>query len=173
MNFGTCLGFFTPCFRSLLAYSYSSSNLGGTVSKYLLDLAKSLWMWCLERNIHIIVQHQPERNNRYGVSDNERSVRLAAESCETQQDLTPFRSHRDGFVRISSNGAVPSLFQLAAGSVCSGNRFLPAGQVSNQGVCQPTLESDRSGTVQSTNGQGSHCSGGTSLEDTPMVATPY
>ena len=40
----------------------------------------------------------------------------------------------------------------------------------NQGVCQPTLESDRSGTVQSTNGQGWHCSGGTGLEDTTMVS---
>ena len=35
------------------------NNLGGTVSKELVDLAKSLWMWCLERNIHIIAQHLP------------------------------------------------------------------------------------------------------------------
>ena len=33
------------------------NNLGGTVSKELVDLAKSLWMWCLERNIHITAQH--------------------------------------------------------------------------------------------------------------------
>ena len=55
----------------------------------------------------------PERNSRCGVSDYDRSVRLAAESCDIQQDHTPFRSHRDGFVRISSDGTVPSLFQLA------------------------------------------------------------
>ena len=29
----------------------------------LVDLAKSLWMWCLERNIHIIAQHLPGVQN--------------------------------------------------------------------------------------------------------------
>ena len=62
-----------------------------------------------------------------------------------------------------------SLFQLAARSLCSSNRCIPAGLVSNQGVCKPAVEPDRSGSVQSTDGQGSHCLGGTSLEDTAMV----
>ena len=35
------------------------NNLGETVSPELVDLAKSLWMWCLERNIHITAQHLP------------------------------------------------------------------------------------------------------------------
>jgi hypothetical protein len=39
------------------------ANLGGTISKELVDLAKSLWMWCLERNIHIIAQHLPGVQN--------------------------------------------------------------------------------------------------------------
>ena len=39
------------------------NNLGGTVSKVLVDLAKSLWMWCLERNIHIMAQHLPGVQN--------------------------------------------------------------------------------------------------------------
>jgi hypothetical protein len=75
----------------------------------------------------------PERNSRCGVSDYDR---LAAESCDIQQDHTSFRSHRDGFVRISSDGSVPSLFQLAARSLCSGNRCLPAGLVS-KGYANP------------------------------------
>ena len=40
------------------------NNLGGTVSKELVDLAKSLWMWCLERNIHITAQHLPGVQNK-------------------------------------------------------------------------------------------------------------
>ena len=28
------------------------NNLGGTVSPELVELAKNLWMWCLERNIY-------------------------------------------------------------------------------------------------------------------------
>ena len=39
------------------------NNLGGTVSKELVDLAKSLWMWCLKRNIHIIAPHLPGVQN--------------------------------------------------------------------------------------------------------------
>ena len=39
------------------------NNLGGTVSKELVDLAKGLWMWCLERNIHITAQHLPGVQN--------------------------------------------------------------------------------------------------------------
>ena len=29
------------------------------MSHNLTNLAKNLWMWCLERNIHIIAQHLP------------------------------------------------------------------------------------------------------------------
>ena len=32
---------------------------GGTVSKELVALTRDLWMWCLERNIHIQAQHLP------------------------------------------------------------------------------------------------------------------
>jgi hypothetical protein len=39
------------------------NNLGGTVSPELVDLAKTLWMWCLERNIHITAQHLPGAQN--------------------------------------------------------------------------------------------------------------
>ena len=33
------------------------NNLGGTVSQEPIALAKELWMWCLERKIHISSQH--------------------------------------------------------------------------------------------------------------------
>ena len=35
------------------------NNQGGTVSKTLVTLTRDLWMWCLERNIHIQAQHLP------------------------------------------------------------------------------------------------------------------
>lgn len=35
------------------------NHLGGTISRDLVKLTKNLWMWCLERNIHITVQHLP------------------------------------------------------------------------------------------------------------------
>ena len=36
-----------------------------------------------------------------------------------------------------SDSSVPKLFQLVARSLCSSNRCIPAGLVSNQGVCEP------------------------------------
>ena len=37
--------------------------MGGTVSAQLVALARSLWMWCLERNIHITAQYLPGVQN--------------------------------------------------------------------------------------------------------------
>ena len=39
------------------------NHLGGTVSKELVNLTKDLWMWCLEKNIHITAQHFPGAQN--------------------------------------------------------------------------------------------------------------
>ena len=36
---------------------------GGTVSEELVNLIKDLWLWCLERNIHITAQHLPGAQN--------------------------------------------------------------------------------------------------------------
>ena len=53
-------------------------------------------------------------------------VRLAAESGDIQQEIAHFQSHRSGHVCIMSDSSVPSLFQLAARSLCSSNRCIPA-----------------------------------------------
>ena len=39
------------------------NNMGGTVSPELVALARSLWMWCLERNIHTTAQYLPGVQN--------------------------------------------------------------------------------------------------------------
>ena len=98
-----------------------------------------------------------ECNSRCRVLDYDRLVRLAGESSDIQHHSTHLWSHRNGHVCITSDSSVPSLFQLAARSFCSGNRCASAGLVSNQGVRQPTLESVRSSSVQSTEGPGQHC----------------
>ena len=50
------------------------NNLGGTISKDLLELAKNLWMWCLKKNIHITAQHLPGILNE--VADTESRVMI-------------------------------------------------------------------------------------------------
>ena len=39
------------------------NNQGGTVSEELVHLTRDLWMWCLERNIHIHAQYLPGHLN--------------------------------------------------------------------------------------------------------------
>ena len=106
-----------------------------------------------------------------GVSDGGGSVRLEAESSPVQEDYQSLWSNRSGPICISSDRTVPSLFQLAARSICSGNRCLPAGLVSDTGLCQPALEYDRTGPIPGPSTAGVHCSRGTSVEDTTMVPT--
>ena len=77
--------------------------------------------------------------------------------------------NRSGPICILSDRTVPSLFHLAARSICSSNRCLPAGLVSDTGLCQPTLEYDRIGPIPGPSTAGMHCSSGTSVEDKTMV----
>ena len=111
-----------------------------------------------------------ECDSRCGVSDYDRQVRLAAKPSHIRQDCRPVRSSESGPVCLTSDRTMPSLFQLAARSLCSGNRSLSAGLVSDQGVCQPPMEPDRPSSVQSTDGEGTDCASGTCLEDTAMVS---
>ena len=48
------------------------NNRGGTVSPELMTLSRDLWMWCLERNIHITAQHLPGALNQ--IADKESRV---------------------------------------------------------------------------------------------------
>ena len=53
------------------------NNLGGTVSPELVDLAKTLWMWCLERNIYITPQHLPGAQNHIADAKSRTMVELS------------------------------------------------------------------------------------------------
>ena len=39
------------------------NNLGGTVSAHATELARNLWMWCLRREILLMAQHLPGKEN--------------------------------------------------------------------------------------------------------------
>ena len=110
-----------------------------------------------------------EYNSRCGVTDDGGSVRLATEPSPVQQDCLVIRSHRDGHVCHSTDHSVPSLFQLAARSLCISNRCFSAGLVTDKGLCQPTMEYDRSCPIPSTDAADTNCLSGTSLEDTTVV----
>ena len=112
-----------------------------------------------------------ECDSRYGISKDDGSVGLAIEPTYIQKDCQQVWSYRGGHVCLTPHNPVPSLLQLATRSLCSSNRCLSAGLVSNPGLCQSTLVSDRTGSVQGTDGTVPNYLGGTNLEDTAMVCT--
>jgi len=65
---------------------YQSS--GGTVSRELVSLTKDLWMWCLERNIRITVQHLPGSQNTIADAESK------SQTDRTDWKLLPMIFHR-------------------------------------------------------------------------------
>ena len=113
-----------------------------------------------------------ESYSRHGVKIHEGSIRLETRStaiCEYQLTL---RTTGSGPICNQADQSMPSLLQLAARSICRGNRCISPGLEKHEGVCQPTMEPDISCSDENTNA-GSRCgSGGPSMEGSTMVCPP-
>ena len=144
------------------------------MSRELLNQAKDLCMWCLERNIHITAQHLP------GVMNH-----IADAESRTMRDRLDWKLNPVIFRKIDQTlgplevdlfasrlNSVPSLFQLASGSLRSSYRCLPAGLVAIEGLCQPPMVPNRESTSPGANPTSTDSPPGTSLEDSAMVPTP-
>ncbi len=148
------------------------NNQGGTVSRELVRLSKELWTWCLQRNITIKAQHLPGRLNQ--VADSESRTMLEPVGLETR--LTSLSTNPStlgpnggGFVCLQTDNTVPSLFQLAARSICSSNRCLPPSLDGAQGICKSAMEFG--GTSGSTGSGSASLAGASStcVEDPALV----
>ena len=64
------------------------NHLGGAVSRDLVNLTKNLWMWCLERNIHITAQHLP------GIQNTITDAESRAQTDRTDWKLSPSIFHK-------------------------------------------------------------------------------
>jgi len=147
------------------------NHLGGTISRELVNLTKTLWMWFLERNIHITAQHLPGTQNT--IVDAESRAQIG----KTDWKLSPLIFPRIQETFGPSSGPdcnssvcpVPSLLQLAARSVSRSDRCVPPSVDSHQGVCQSFMELNRQDTGSSTNSTSQHSAGSTSVEVSTMV----
>ena len=64
------------------------NNQEGTVSQELVHLTRDLWMWCLERNIHIHAETPPrpsEHGRRQGIEVDERLAGLETRCGDFQR----------------------------------------------------------------------------------------
>ena len=68
------------------------NNLGGTVSPALTALAKSMWLWALERDVMIVAQHIP------GVSN-----MIADSESRLEGDRSDWMLARSAFLRINQD----------------------------------------------------------------------
>ncbi len=148
------------------------NNQGGTVSRELVRLSKELWTWCLQRNITIKVQHLPGRLNQVANSESHTMLDRSdwkLDSRVFQQIHQTLGPNGGGFVCLQTDNTVPSLFQLAARSICSGNRCLPPSLDGAQGICKSAMEFG--GTSGSTGSGSASLAGASStcVEDPALV----
>ena len=118
------------CLDNTTAVAYIN-NLGGTVSKELVTLAKDLWMWCLERNIRISAQHRK--------LENDGPVRLEIEPSDFQKDRSIVWPTRSGPLCLQVDKPTTEIFQLETRLLCSNNRCPSPGLENSERICQSTL----------------------------------
>ena len=98
-----------------------------------------MWMWCLKKNHSTTPPRYPEQGGGHRVQSDDRPVRLETEPGNLQEDQSGHGSGADRPVCIQADYSVPTLFQLAARSLCRGHRCIPAGLVSRERLCQPAI----------------------------------
>ena len=112
-----------------------------------------------------------ERDSGQRVTLDDRSFRLDDSPRNILGHQQALWSTGSGPICLQTDQPVPSLFQLAARSICRGNGCLPAGLDSSEGICQPALEPDISCTDENPDTEGGDCTGSPSMEGTTLVST--
>ena len=122
--------------------------------------SSSVPTWCIEPG------------SRQGVEVHKGQVGLEPRRLNLPKNQQTLWATGSGPICVRTHQSVPPLLQLAARSICRGNKRIPPGLEDNQRLCQPTMESDPQGANENTN-TGSGCNPGSScLEDTAMVPSP-
>ena len=104
-----------------------------------------------------------------GVEMHERSVGLEVGPSDLWEDQRTLWPTGSGHVRLQTHQSVPSLLQLAARSVCRGNRCFPTNVVGLQGLCKPPMEPNPQGPQESPESGSRRHASSTSLENPAMV----
>ena len=111
-----------------------------------------------------------EHNSRHRVSGNVGQDRLEIEPCDIPENHHPLWTPRHGPVCIQTVHPVPTLLQLAARSLCTGNRCIPPGLDCHEVLCESPMESGGPGTCTSTIPTDSSSASSSCLEGTTMVS---
>ena len=115
---------------------------------------------------------QAECNSRLGIQGPDGQIRLETESYDLPENIPPIWPNRGGPVYLQAVNTVPTLFQLAARSLCRGNRCLSPILVTPERICQPSMVSDREGPGPSEIPESPISLGGSSMENPALVPNP-
>ena len=146
------------------AVSYVN-NMGGTISEQSAQLARDLWMWCLQRNIHLVAQNLPGKLNV--IADMEPRPRLIVRTRRSSHQYSKFTGSWYICILVDSSGS--TVFQSETRSTCYSNQCIPTGLGSTEGICKPFMGVDRQSPIASTGTNSRPGTSSTSLERSDMV----
>jgi len=123
------------------------NNLGGTVSPVLASMARSLWLWALERDIMLSAQHiysrGAEYNSRPQVQSGEGQVGLDAVSSSVSR-IHPNPGPPVGrSVRLAIDSPTTTVLQLDTGPTGGSSRCISARLEPVEGVYQSSMVPSR------------------------------
>ena len=110
-----------------------------------------------------------QSSGRCGVTHNEGPHRLEPEPSPVPEDRPTIQPNRSRSVCIQNHSTVPSLLQLAARSLCSRDRCIPSGLVTQKGVCESPMVSNRQSPSTDSDPTGSGDTSCLSMENATMV----
>ena len=114
----------------------------------------------------------PELQGGHRVQNPQGSVRLEPGQGHFLKNKRAIWPNRSGPICIQTDQSVPSLFQLAARSICRGDRCLPTGLVINTRLCQSSVEYDTSSHHENTITESRCDPSNPNMEVSAMVCNP-
>ena len=116
------------------------NNLGGTVSAQATKLAREVWMWCLEHQIHLMAQHLPGKDNVRA----DKELRHMKDRSDWMLNATISQRAKEIFQEPGGQSfcnptdlPTTALLQLETRSTSRSDGCLPPGLDPSQGLCQP------------------------------------
>ena len=128
------------------------NNMGGTVSPQANTPVRDLWMWCLEKNVLLLVQHLPSKLNMIADLESrmmrDRSYWMLNPRIFQKIQVTIGWSYGGRPICILANESTALTLLLETRPSGRGNRCIPPGLDKSKELCQSPLESNRKGSGQ-------------------------
>ncbi len=130
---------------SAAALTYINKR-GGTSSPELTKLAKELWLWCMERNISLSAEHLPGVQNT--IVDEESKVMKDRTDLMLCPQVFHQINQRVGPLEVDLfttrlTAQLPIYYTAGDQTLRQQQQCLHPGLIADQGVRQPSMESDR------------------------------